>query len=308
MVGGRQSRVTMTSDPPNPYLPLRRKIHLRVPLRPMRLDFSTRWGKPRLNWNSNKFDLLGDKEAFEELLGMKVSKLSQLVMDQSLFDSGISLFFPRMSLSTNEVRSLKTSGVAAPPRSGALVIHVLPISALPSPTSFLMPGGHRDSTRANCPPQKEPTTQLRLGLTAALRRPSLSTASIMASVRQSRPLKGPRVPLIDPPSTSVNRIDLAKASKRDILTLGKDLLYAVMPQHDLHARRRDMGSDEILNQGFSYLLDSAFFFRLYAEHIGWLAKNKKSLEEALQSMKDYQKAVEEKVAKEEKASKGLKKQ
>ncbi|KAG1327422.1 hypothetical protein COCNU_01G013560 [Cocos nucifera] len=55
---------------------------------------STSWGIPQLNWNFNKSILPEDKKAFEELLGMKVPKLSQLMIDQSLFDFDISLIFP----------------------------------------------------------------------------------------------------------------------------------------------------------------------------------------------------------------------
>ena len=47
---------------------------------------------------------------------------------------------------------------------------------------------------------------------------------------------------------------------------------------------------------------------MFAEHIEWLDENKKSLEEALQSTKNCQKAVKEKGAKKEKTTMGLKKQ
>ncbi|KAG1366978.1 hypothetical protein COCNU_13G007680 [Cocos nucifera] len=92
----------------------------------------------------------------------------------------------------------------------------------------------------------------------------------------------------------------------DFATLDKDLLYAVMPQHDLYAHKRDLGPDELLNQGFSSILD-ATSFKLFTKHLGWLGKNKKSLEEALQFMKDYQKMMEEKAI-DEKLAMGLKKQ
>ncbi|KAG1326067.1 hypothetical protein COCNU_01G000010 [Cocos nucifera] len=38
-------------------------------------------GRPRLNWNSNKSILSGDKKVFEELLGMKVPKLAFMRFD-----------------------------------------------------------------------------------------------------------------------------------------------------------------------------------------------------------------------------------
>ena len=59
---------------------------------------------------------------------------------------------------------------------------------------------------------------------------------------------------------------------------------------------------------FHFLCQSAFFFRLFAEHVSWLGKNKKSLEKALQSTKDCRKVAEEKATKEEKLAMGLKKQ
>ncbi|KAG1327769.1 hypothetical protein COCNU_01G017030 [Cocos nucifera] len=54
--------------------------------------------------------------------------------------------------------------------------------------------------------------------------------------------------------------------------------------------------------------NAASYFRLFIEHIEWLDENKKSLEEALQSMRDCQKVVKEKAAKEKKLATGLKKQ
>ncbi|KAG1366979.1 hypothetical protein COCNU_13G007690 [Cocos nucifera] len=52
------------------------------------------------------------------------------------------------------------------------------------------------------------------------------------------------------------------------------------------------------------LRGAATSFRLFAKHLGWLGENKKSFEEALQSAKDCQKAMEEK-ANEEKLAMGL---
>ncbi|EHA8591247.1 hypothetical protein COCNU_scaffold038832G000010 [Cocos nucifera] len=100
---------------------------------------------------------------------MKVPKLSQLVMDQSLFDSGISLvssqvlirFDPRRlaelkkrkseSLDPLPTKKEKGKDVASatsashrpvPPCSRALVINAAPVSTLSSPTSSLMSIGH----------------------------------------------------------------------------------------------------------------------------------------------------------------------
>ena len=56
--------------------------------------FSCNWCKLETKWNSNNEVLLRDEEAFVELLGMKISKLSLLVIDQSLFDTGISQISP----------------------------------------------------------------------------------------------------------------------------------------------------------------------------------------------------------------------
>ncbi|KAG1331065.1 hypothetical protein COCNU_02G010330 [Cocos nucifera] len=77
---------------------------------------------------------------------------------------------------------------------------------------------------------------------------------------------------------------------------------------ELRTRRRDLGPEELLNNGFNSILDATSYFRLFIEHIEWLGENKKSLEEGLQSTKDCLKAVEEKTAKEEKIAMGLKKQ
>ncbi|KAG1334130.1 hypothetical protein COCNU_03G002490 [Cocos nucifera] len=42
----------------------------------------------------------------------------------------------------------------------------------------------------------------------------------------------------------------------DMAMLGKDLLHTMMPKRDLHIYRRDLRLDELLNQGFSSILDS----------------------------------------------------
>ncbi|EHA8587370.1 hypothetical protein COCNU_scaffold001984G000020 [Cocos nucifera] len=88
-------------------------------------------------------------------------------------------------------------------------------------------------------------------------------------------------PSVDLPLTSLNWIDIAQASMQDTPTLDNDLLYAMMPQMDLHACRRDFRLDMLLNHGFNSILDFA---------------------------KDCQKAVENKAAKEAKLTEGLKKQ
>ena len=49
------------------------------------------------------------------------------------------------------------------------------------------------------------------------------------------------------------------------------------------------------------------FFRLLSEYMAWSYKNKKSLEEGLQSTKDCKKIVEEKIAKEAKITEEQKK-
>ncbi|KAG1359190.1 hypothetical protein COCNU_08G006360 [Cocos nucifera] len=178
---------------------------------------------------------------------MKVPKLSQLVMDQLLFDSSISLIslqalmrfdFRRLA----EQRKKKLESSDPPP---------------------MKKGKEKDVTAST-------STSPRFAL-----------ASIAGALL-------------------INAIDISQAFIWDTATLDKDLLYTMMPQHDLHTCKRNLGLDELLNQDFNSILNAASYFRLFAEHIEWLDENKKSLKEALQSAKVCQKVVEEKAAKEEK--------
>ncbi|KAG1363682.1 hypothetical protein COCNU_11G005090 [Cocos nucifera] len=156
-------------------------------------------------------------------------------------------------------------------------------------------------------PHKELMTYPKSSSTAAPLRPSPPAAPTSTSAHPTRLSRGPKTPLVDPPSSSIDWINFAQASMQDIATLGKDLLYAVMPQQDLHARRKDLEPDELLNYDFSSILDATSYFRLFAEHMKWLAENK-FLEEELQSTKGYQKAAEDEATKEVKFAKRLKKQ
>ncbi|KAG1347918.1 hypothetical protein COCNU_06G017470 [Cocos nucifera] len=66
--------------------------------------------------------------------------------------------------------------------------------------------------------------------------------------------------------------------------------------------------EELLNYGFNNILDSAMFFRLLTEHMARFFDNKKTMEEVLQSIKDYKKLAKEKAMKEAKIIEELKKQ
>ncbi|EHA8588051.1 hypothetical protein COCNU_scaffold004014G000010 [Cocos nucifera] len=170
-------------------------------------------------------------------------------------------------------RSTPTSTVAV------LVINSTPAYVLPSPTSSPMSRGHQSSTGMVRPPPVEQATRQRSSSITIPPRSSLSTTPISMPARQAQSSRGSKVPMIDPPSTFANQIDLVQASMQDIPTLSKDLLYT-----------------------------ATSYFRLFTEHVLWLFENKKTLEEGLQFLKDCQKAVEDKAAKEAKLFEGLKKQ
>ncbi|KAG1347228.1 hypothetical protein COCNU_06G010570 [Cocos nucifera] len=92
-------------------------------------------------------------------------------------------------------------------------------------------------------------------------------------------------------------INVAPASVQDTLTLGKNLLYAMMPQLDLHAHRRGLGLDMLLNHDFYSILNDG----MLATHDKTLLVYQKDLEHwkatAAQAMEGYKssEAFKEKV-------------